>query len=208
VRRGFTLVEMLVVVAIIAILTAITIPAVMGVRRRADVKRTKTYLDTIRLALESYANDFGDYPPSRPQLVGLPSNGVNDGIEVMVRCLTTKKKNGPYFTFDSEVLDNSDGDSIKGLGGDPTDSTIASRELFEVKDPWGNPFVYIHNQDYDAAQTYLVGEPKERARIHAIKDAKTKSYLGPRAFQLLSLGPDGQQDQTDDGDDIVVWGGN
>jgi prepilin-type N-terminal cleavage/methylation domain-containing protein len=205
-RRGFTLIELLVAIAVIALLASISIPAVFAVRRRAEVKRTKTYLETIRLALENYSNDFGDYPPSRPKLVGLPSNGVNDGVECLVRCLATTKKNGPYFQFEDAVLVNTDGDSIKG-GKNPTGASFKVPDLFEVKDPWENPLVYIHNADYDTTQITLAGEEHEKVKIKAIKSKATKEWLGARSFQLMSLGPNGKFDDGED-DDIVVVGSN
>lgn len=204
---AFTIVELLVTIAVIAVLASISVPAVFAVRRRAEVKRTKTFLDTLRLAIENYANDFGDYPPSRAKIAGLPSNGVNDGIECLVRCLATTKKSGPYFTPEDAILANSDGDSIKGGARDPTGATFRVPDLFEIKDGWENPYIYIHNVDYETTQIYLAGEEHERTKIRAIKSKVTKDWLGARSFQLMSLGPNGKLDDGED-DDIIVTGSN
>ncbi|MEX2213589.1 MAG: type II secretion system protein [Phycisphaeraceae bacterium] len=63
-RRGFTLVEMLVVLAIIAVLVALLMPAVMSAvnnARRAAIGVELAQLDT---AMQSYKTDKGDFPPN------------------------------------------------------------------------------------------------------------------------------------------------
>src|SRR5262249_46743176 len=140
------------VVAIIAVLASITIPVVSGVRRRQKAKTTKLLITQLGIALEAYAADFGDFPPSSPKLCGLPSNGTNDGIECLVRCLSTKLKKGPYFDFPEDTLRNVDEDKL--VTGNPTNSYITTRELFEVVDGFGTPLIYIHNADYDKTFKY------------------------------------------------------
>ncbi len=63
-KSGLTLVEILTVIAIIALLTGILIPAVTAVKNAAkDVKQAGQF-STIELALTAFKNDYGDYPPS------------------------------------------------------------------------------------------------------------------------------------------------
>jgi prepilin-type N-terminal cleavage/methylation domain-containing protein len=63
-KTGFTIVELLTVVAIIATLVAVLVPALNTVRRIAKEAKQKAQLATIELALETFKNDYGDYPPS------------------------------------------------------------------------------------------------------------------------------------------------
>ena len=64
-RRGaFTLIELLIVVAIIAILAAIAVPNFLEAQVRAKVSRVKADLRTIATGLESYAVDYNRYPPN------------------------------------------------------------------------------------------------------------------------------------------------
>jgi prepilin-type N-terminal cleavage/methylation domain-containing protein len=62
-HRAFTLVELLIVVAIIAILAAIAVPNLLEAQVRARVSRTKSDLRSTAVALETYVVDYNRYPP-------------------------------------------------------------------------------------------------------------------------------------------------
>lgn len=76
-ERAFTLIELLIVVAIITILAAIAVPNFLEAMTRAKVSRVQSDLRTIATGLESYRTENNDYPP-------------NDGIyNVLPRELST-----------------------------------------------------------------------------------------------------------------------
>ncbi len=62
-RPGFTLVELLVAIAIIGILMGIAIPAIMRSVISARQTAQKVELTAISQAVEAYLNKYGDYPP-------------------------------------------------------------------------------------------------------------------------------------------------
>ena len=70
-NRGFTLIEVLVVVAILGILAAIVVPRIMD--RPDEAKRTAAKVDIAGLvqALKLYRLDNGTYPTSEQGLVAL-----------------------------------------------------------------------------------------------------------------------------------------
>jgi len=63
-RTGFTLVELLAALGIIALLAGLLIPAMSMVRRTAKETKQKAQFTTISLALTTFKNDYGDYPGS------------------------------------------------------------------------------------------------------------------------------------------------
>lgn len=62
-RSAFTLIELLIVVAIIAILAAIAVPNFLEAQTRAKVSRVKADLRSLATAMESYNVDNNKYPP-------------------------------------------------------------------------------------------------------------------------------------------------
>lgn len=65
-KRAFTLIELLIVVAIIAILAAIAVPNFLEAQTRAKVSRVKSDLRSVSTGIQSYAVDNNNYPPDEP----------------------------------------------------------------------------------------------------------------------------------------------
>jgi len=66
-KKGFTLVEMLVVIAIIGILAAILLPALAGARERARRTTCLNNLKQLAAAYEMFADDHFEKYPAKPE---------------------------------------------------------------------------------------------------------------------------------------------
>ncbi len=68
-ERGFTLLELIVVVAMIGILASMAMPALVSMPRRAKEAVLKTNLNSIRQTLDMFYGDKGRYPASLEELL-------------------------------------------------------------------------------------------------------------------------------------------
>ncbi|HPT15819.1 MAG TPA: prepilin-type N-terminal cleavage/methylation domain-containing protein [Kiritimatiellia bacterium] len=62
-KRGFSLIELLVALAVLLLLAALGVPPVLTALERARVARVVSDLRTAEVALEAYRTDHGGYPP-------------------------------------------------------------------------------------------------------------------------------------------------
>ena len=199
---GFTLIELLIVIAVILMLMAMLLPMINYIKARAKVNQTKTTITNLQMGTERYKSNFGEYPPSSSSELGL-SLGLNEGIECLALCLTSRDRGGPFFHHTESDLVNTDGDS----GTNPTNSLLGvtggTVEYFEIKDAWDRPLIYIRATNYaSGGGQYLPSEGGNA--FTATTGVGRTGTANPLTFQIRSLGPDGQIDTDDDVDN---WGG-
>lgn len=79
-QRGFTLIEVMVVIVILGVLAAIIVPNVMGKVDSSKIKSTKISMVTIAHELDAFKLDNGRYPTTQEGLDALihkPANAKN-----------------------------------------------------------------------------------------------------------------------------------
>jgi len=75
--RGFTLVEMLLVVMIIATLAALVLPKMVGRGKEAQVTAAQAQIAAFKTALDAFEVDNGHFPTSLQDLVQQPHDASN-----------------------------------------------------------------------------------------------------------------------------------
>jgi general secretion pathway protein G len=113
--RGFTLLELLVVISIIAILAATLIPNIVGFDTEARLASTKTNLNTLRTRLSLFRAKEGKYPKDITELVETTYNDL--GVQK------------PY-------LDNVPVEFISSSGGDNTVDAQSSADPLPGDGGW------------------------------------------------------------------------
>ncbi len=86
-RKGFTLAEMMVVIAIIGIIMALVGPGIYSALKKAEIGSAKTLLKNIKSGVTRYQMDIHQWPAKLIDLVKKPKN-LDERL--------SKKWSGPY----------------------------------------------------------------------------------------------------------------
>ena len=127
-RHHFTLTELLTVIAIIAILAGIGVPATVAGLRKAAKGEAKHDCGSIRLALEQYMNTYGSF-----KKLGIAATSE-----------TIEETSYSFYTFNTSA-----GDIMNALTGTKGTANPRGIKFLDKRpdaadsawlDPWGNPY--------------------------------------------------------------------
>jgi general secretion pathway protein G len=102
-RRGFTLVELMVVMTIIALLISVVVPDYIGKMRRAEEAVLQENLALMRDSLDKHYSDTGRYPTSLEELVAkhylrsIPKDPFTQSASTWVAVPPGDMRNGNVF---------------------------------------------------------------------------------------------------------------
>ena len=115
--RAFTLMELIMVIAIILILMGLLLTAIMRGQQFAKVGAAKAELSSMEMGLVWYKNDFNTYPPdSSPSTI----SGENLWYYLSRKIPVGEDSKGPYFTGNDKRIYSSGGpykEFVSVLGG-------------------------------------------------------------------------------------------
>lgn len=107
-HRGFTIVELLIVIVVIAVLAGITVVAFNGVRNRADASRSVSAVNSYVKLLKLHAQTTGSYPSieSSPYeyCLGRPSDFPAEGVFSAGQCIHNSASS--YSVFTNQALND------------------------------------------------------------------------------------------------------
>jgi prepilin-type N-terminal cleavage/methylation domain-containing protein len=104
-QSAFTLIELLIVVAIIAILAAIAVPNFLEAQTRSKVSRVKADMRSIATAIESYMTDYNHFPFDYAEDVNFPYY-LHRGITTPIAYMTDAARMRDAFGDKVEIADN------------------------------------------------------------------------------------------------------
>lgn len=157
-RQAFTLVELLVVLAIIGVLVALLLPAVQSAREAARRVQCANNLKQIGAALHNYQQAVGTFPPSFCINEGYELGTNNGSWSIHGRLLPYLERRGEYRRVELDVPWDAQRDT-----GVPTlrvPTYLCPSERFDMvrRDSDGNAKVYPLNYGFNFG-TWLVYDP-------------------------------------------------
>jgi prepilin-type N-terminal cleavage/methylation domain-containing protein len=213
-KRGFTLVELIIVIGIIALLAASLIVAVSGFSGHAREEATKGLLDRIRLAMDEYKKDFGDYPPDGFDKEEYDNNdSIMYGSQTLVYYLAWRTGEKGAVKIELKKRERRPGDDedrmVPAHGNKPylvlDDSELGPGFHPDILDAWGLPLHYDYNiGEKSAFQDSPQGVYHSReAPPHKETDPRRKG-MPSNTYDVWSHGNDGANDTAAADDDILL----
>jgi general secretion pathway protein G len=95
-RKGFTLVELLVVIVVLAVLAAIVLPKFVGSATRSKEPALKSDLKLLRNAITLFNNDTGAYPATLAALAATTAPAAGFASDGSSKSITAGDWHGPY----------------------------------------------------------------------------------------------------------------
>ncbi len=216
--RGFTLVELLVVVAIIAMLAALVTPAVIRARSAARNAAIDTEIDLLHMAIMTYRNEYGSFPPCNSDLTATGRAGRHIA-RLFPRCSDITLQLGSTAVSPETALrawlrgyTNDPMNPVSGAGGrkplfDFDQSRLSSGAYAPPGRP-NSPYVYIDSTAYgsvDSPTQFVVGTGTYRAQFQVISSSTV--FFNPDTFQILCAGQNGEWRNGDSDDLSNFWRG-
>jgi prepilin-type N-terminal cleavage/methylation domain-containing protein len=175
-RRTFTLIEVLVTIAIIAILAGLLMPAIGKAREKAKIVQTRGQINALLMAIKMYESTYGYLPRA--------------GNEKAV-----KGTDYDEYTKIINILQGSNPRGIRMLDVDNTQGTG------NYTDTWGNHFRVCFDTDYDGD----IPKASDNSELDDSPYKKVYSSIAIWSLGKDDSSAGGQWDLKNKKDDINSW---
>ncbi|MBI5388320.1 MAG: type II secretion system protein [Verrucomicrobia bacterium] len=190
---AFTLIEMLVVIAIIAVLAGLLLPVLATAKKKGKIVQAQTEVRNIAAAISAYQSTYGIYPaPTQDAKDALDRTYTNDNAAIIIILLDedrvpneNHRRNPQKHVFLNAKM--SGGDTGPGVGTD-----------FVFRDPWGKPYCITLD---------LAGDNKCDDHYYSYPNRYPNPPIVPLPAPVVvwSMGEDGVPNVGSQKDDIRSW---
>lgn len=204
IRRAFTLLELLVVVAVIGLLTSILFPSLLAARRSARTATCASNLRQLGVGWSMYADQSnGSVVPGRPGKFPDPAANVywvGNGYQFRPRWFVTMGAETGFFAFKQPSPDPAD-DNVKKVDGSPVFLDPEQPDRINNRNyAYGYNFQFLGNARFKGGKASL-GFINFPVKIHLINAAMTVmaadalgTAAGKPAIARTDYRPDGSAD--------------
>jgi prepilin-type N-terminal cleavage/methylation domain-containing protein len=219
-RAGFTLVEMLVVIAIIGILAALLLPVFASVVMHAKMAKAKTEAESIATAVEGYDSAYGRFPVSTAAqtaagtgdftyggtghdaggnvtwTVGTAGGPTNNAEVIAILMDMQTYPDGVTHTINYGYVKNPQQRIFLNahMSGDASSSGVGTDLVY--RDPWGNPYVITMDLNYDelCEDVFYKSNTVSAGGLNGLIQQPDGFYAAHTKVMVWSAGPDGKID--------------
>jgi len=197
---GFTLLELLIVIAIIAILAGLLFPAFMGAEKAAKKTQAKNDLTQIVTAVNAFYTEYGKYPLVTADTTYGPGGTANNLLFNELRSTAAATQNPRKIVFISPPDVKNASNPRSGIALQATTVNGISVAIGDLVDPWGTPYNVRIDGGYD----------NQVANPYALNAGATPNLtIGVIAWSLGKdqLGGAGSADKNAGtaADDVISW---